>query len=517
MKRIVLMLIPALIYGVFFTNCSSDDSKRVDVKTTEGLYVFGDAAGVTKSGMVRADEKTGNMVFTGDDIVSFTVWRNEGQIGGQICFTEAKMNEIISRVELYSELHFLIDDKLVFDPPIRIYRGLALSFSDADFDLQFRYDGFNVFLTDVYMTLDSISSGERETMMEELTANKQKRQQEFDVFIAYLKDAGKLVNEIVVDIPGIDPLPEKSDTLCSLLFDKNVDKVTSFVEVFLSGLSNDGNIHQKIDRLMAHFKAYPCINDVEISEIEASSSSYNVMISFSENGETENINFVISLSEKEPNDDEELWCDCKEELYRYVSENKKEFIYDYFLNNRLVVYFERQVQENKMVDFINQLDLFEPVSVSQIVYSRDSYLGYEDFYHFLSVYTKAPKTCTQLKEIIRMLENSPLVACAGLTFEMGNHLTMVGYIFKVYSLGYIFYVKVKDKDDLSDLYAVAEETNTLILWQNESSPLWFTLKANKNSKYSNAVQMANFFFETGKFAAVDSDFGVIEESSNPPN
>ena len=285
-------LIPVLICGMVFSGCNTDKVEP-EVKTTGELYVIGNAAGAVKSGIVRAAEQTDFLVFTGDDIVSFDVWK--GQIGGQIRFTEEKLDEIISRVELYSELHFLIDDKPVFDPPIRIYRGLGLSFSDADFDLQFRYDGFNVFLTDVYMTLDSISSGERESMMEELAANKQKRQQELDVFIAYLKDTGKLVNEIVFDIPEIEPLPEKSDTLCSYLFDKNVDKVKSFVDNLLSDLPEDMSVEQKINTLTSRLKAYPCIVDVEISEIETDPSMFNVAISFNEDGIIKDVSFVVSL------------------------------------------------------------------------------------------------------------------------------------------------------------------------------------------------------------------------------
>ncbi|MDR1155076.1 MAG: hypothetical protein LBL04_10205, partial [Bacteroidales bacterium] len=213
MKRAVLMLLPALAF--FGCISSKTDTDPLNENTAGKLYVIGNAAGTVKSGTVRAAEQTDRLVFTGDDIVSFEVWK--GQIGGQIRFTEEKLNEIVTRVELYSELHFLIDDRPVFDPPIRIYRGWDFSFSDADFDLQFRYDGSNVFLTDAYMALDSIASGDKEAKRKEMEANRQKRQQELDVFIKYLKDAGKLVNETVFDIPGIDPQP--SDSICNVVPD----------------------------------------------------------------------------------------------------------------------------------------------------------------------------------------------------------------------------------------------------------------------------------------------------------
>ena len=67
------------------------------------------------------------------------------------------------------------------------------------------------------------------------------------------------------------------------------------------------------------------------------------------------------------------------------------------------------------------------------------------------------------------------------------------------------YVFVKDVNDLSDLYAVVQETNTRIIEQDPYMPRWFTISAGKNSK-GNALQMANYFYETGKFAAAQPCF-----------
>ena len=287
MKRIVLMLIPALVCGLLFSGCNTEKVKPEE-KTAGELYVLGNSAGAVKSGLVRAAGQTDYIVFTGDDILSFDIWRDERQIGGQIYFTEGKLNEIISRAELYSELHFLIDDKPVFDPPIRIYRVFSLPRNVDDFDLQFRYEDSNVFLTST--PVDSVYLDEIGIKVEELAANKQKRLLELDVFIAYLKDTGKPVNEIVFDI--IVPPPLNSDSLCSCLFDKNVDKVKFFVDNFLSELSEDMDAVQKIDMLSSHLKAYPCIDDVVISETEADPTLYNVTVSFDE---YEKIDFVISL------------------------------------------------------------------------------------------------------------------------------------------------------------------------------------------------------------------------------
>ena len=175
-------------------------SKSGEENSESGLYVIGVKSGTALSG----DEA--DLVFTGDDIISFDVFSNV--LGGQIFFNKEKLNMIMSRVTLYSELGFFIDDKPVFDPPIRIYHGWALSHDD--FDLQFRYDGYTVFLTDAYMMLDSVPAGDRAAKQMEIEANKEKRKKELDVLIKYLSDAGKVVERA-------EP-PEITRTGCDILY-----------------------------------------------------------------------------------------------------------------------------------------------------------------------------------------------------------------------------------------------------------------------------------------------------------
>ena len=156
----------------------------------EGLNAYGDNIDVT------------SIVFTINDIEFFDVWTNDGLIGGQIYFTASARYGILSRLGGYSELHFLIDDEAVFDPPIRIYSGLALSNNASDFDLQFRYDGSNFFLTDAYITLDAIPAGEKATIEMEVEANRQRRQVELDVLLQYLRDLGKVREVELVPVEG---------------------------------------------------------------------------------------------------------------------------------------------------------------------------------------------------------------------------------------------------------------------------------------------------------------------------
>ena len=67
-----------------------------------------------------------------------------------------------------------------------------------------------------------------------------------------------------------------------------------------------------------------------------------------------------------------------------------------------------------------------------------------------------------------------------------------------------FLVKLKDSDDLSILQNMAEQYNVKIV-KEEFLPLWYLLVCNLPSS-SNALDIANRFYESGKFAASEPNF-----------
>ena len=201
----------------------------------------------------------------------------------------------------------------------------------------------------------------------------------------------------------------------------------------------------------------------------------------------------------------ETSCDCKNELYMYPHGDKKEFLYEHLLNNWLFVGFRQGTQKEEIVRYINQTGLFKTVDESQIFDSPflSCLCANEDNYA-LFVKTKRSRTCTQLKEIIRRLENAPIVSFANLTFE-GNKFSDIPMHHQpnlVMSFTPCFYVYAKDADDLSDLYAVVQETKTKIVCQVAE---WFYLTTDETS-IGNAMQTANYFYETGKFKYACPDF-----------
>jgi hypothetical protein len=206
---------------------------------------------------------------------------------------------------------------------------------------------------------------------------------------------------------------------------------------------------------------------------------------------------VFACSEKSFEEPPILGCDCEDELFYYYMD-EKQYIDSLFLNDYLIIGFDRQTQDVDVLRAIEQTGLFNTVPTDRIYHpTRNSK------YNLLFVNTKVNKTCTQLKEIIELLEDISLVAFANLTFQgtfwIGfEHSDIMSYSDE-------FLVKVKDESDLSDLYAITQETNTSIKERDEFMHDWYIISADKNSK-GNALQMANYFHETGKFEAAEPNF-----------
>lgn len=81
-------------------------------------------------------------------------------------------------------------------------------------------------------------------------------------------------------------------------------------------------------------------------------------------------------------------------------------------------------------------------------------------------------------------------------------------------LSHLFYVKLKKEQDIILLNELAKTKNVKIIGQNDFMPLWFTLSCSKESD-GNALQMANYFYETGLFVASEPDFLVDDLIHNP--
>ena len=165
MRRLVSMIIFALICGVMFISCNSEKAERPDFVTS-------------------------------DDIISFNV------SSGEIVFTQAKVNEILSHIDHYPEFQLFIGNKPVFVPPLTIihfegdrYCGSPLPWASMnDLGLIF-FNSKACILSEGYLSWHFLSDNEkdREILLKKQEENSKKRKQELDVLIEHLSKAGKIV------------------------------------------------------------------------------------------------------------------------------------------------------------------------------------------------------------------------------------------------------------------------------------------------------------------------------------
>jgi len=197
-----------------------------------------------------------------------------------------------------------------------------------------------------------------------------------------------------------------------------------------------------------------------------------------------------------------------------LTEPEKVFLEPFLVHDYLLVGFVdeqhslfNQAYMSKIENDINQIGLFKPVdwNLSMPIL----HLGDEIDYHYwlLLLQTKEKKTYFQLKEIIELLEKETTVAYVNLAFEEKSNDCFYGCTDMNIMGSYpSFLVRVKDDDNLSDLFAVMEKTNTFI--SGKYSKNIYYIMTDKYSK-GNAMQMANYFYNTGKFTATQPHFSYI--------
>ena len=182
MKKLFLMIIPALICGLMFISCSAEKTDEETPKLpSSSLYVIGTKAG--------DNPNITDLVFTGNDIVSFDVDAGYGVI--ELFFSKEKTDEIISRAKLYCELHFFIDGQPIFSPPIKVHFAYDHRSLLGVLDLQFLiWDNDRISVMDATTLLISILWDSEEAALA-FALRMQKRREQLDVLRNYLSDRKK--------------------------------------------------------------------------------------------------------------------------------------------------------------------------------------------------------------------------------------------------------------------------------------------------------------------------------------
>ena len=208
MKKEILWIFSALICGVVFTGCSSNEVTKEE-KLAGELYVIGANSVGSRSEHVNADNKT-DLVFTGDDIKSYNVNT------GEIVFVESKLDEIKSRLGLWSQLDFFIGDKSVFVPSLWIHSGFSSGGAD-DLHLRLGYPvSDKIYFSMFFNGWEWLPESERKVKQKEQDEVAKKRKKELDVLIGYLSGVGKIDNTESPELPPeiLEPTyPEVVDSL----------------------------------------------------------------------------------------------------------------------------------------------------------------------------------------------------------------------------------------------------------------------------------------------------------------
>ena len=157
---------------------------------------------------------------------------------------------------------------------------------------------------------------------------------------------------------------------------------------------------------------------------------------------------------------------------------------DYYWYNGEKIYLERGNQEYIIYDdaLLSEMDK-QKLEMSE----SDSYLEESNLKRGIT------KPNTVIEDLEHVLYRMPSYTSEGTNFFVTHS----------------FLVKLKDSDDLPILQNMAEQYNVKIV-KEELFPLWYLLVCNLPSS-SNALDIANRFYESGKFAVSEPNFmgGIV--------
>jgi len=174
-------------------------------------------------------------------------------------------------------------------------------------------------------------------------------------------------------------------------------------------------------------------------------------------------------------------CLSKHFFYTY---DEKYYIDTLLQNDYLLIGFYESSSNDDIITFLESTRLFTSDSLSTI--SSSGYIL------TIKRFEKS-QTCTEINEIIEDLETNENVAFAAYTYKgefcFGFDCT------ELMSYSHEFVVSLNDISDFHRLQILCQNTDT---WISEETEYYYVLRVDKNSQ-GNALEMANFFYESGLF------------------
>ncbi|MGD1846786.1 MAG: S8/S53 family peptidase [Salibacteraceae bacterium] len=160
----------------------------------------------------------------------------------------------------------------------------------------------------------------------------------------------------------------------------------------------------------------------------------------------------------------------------------------------------KQVNDQLLVTFHEGVDLEEKIALLNKIPFLESEVSEKNFVTHVDARLKMtrPLSGEELNQVLDVMHENSHVICAHPFFnsEKGNGLQAISDRFAV---------KLKSPGDYFELTKYARLTNTTIIEQNEYDPNLYYLSASKHAQ-GNALEMANYFYETNAFDFAEPDF-----------
>ena len=193
MKATVLFLACLSAFSLFSYTSDPSGKAPEDEKSPDTLFFMGSRGALIdkegKATLIPPEE----FVFTGYDIKYYDLTTDE------IVFTDSFVSDMpafIKLISTYNIFNIYLNDKLLFKNVLEM-RNSSMPVND----LVFYFDAYftnKLYLSDVYPSckiLGCSSDSLPEWMMQEREENAEKRKAEWDIFIRYLSDAGKITGD----------------------------------------------------------------------------------------------------------------------------------------------------------------------------------------------------------------------------------------------------------------------------------------------------------------------------------
>lgn len=213
---------------------------------------------------------------------------------------------------------------------------------------------------------------------------------------------------------------------------------------------------------------------------------------------------VVILGGSCSNDDKTQIPDhCNLVNFKYY-EGKKDYLgnvsNDYLFLGIDTVYTDQQIK-----DFIATQKYFDK-GCSYVIHSE----GVRVKFKSIPIKLNTSKSCDEIAQIILDLQKESIISYANYTMISNSCIDLIGRKMGdlcVRVFGADFVVKIFKEEDIEVLNEMIAKTNTELVEKNSMMPNWYLLRVTKKSK-GNAMEMANYFHESGLFQYAEPNVGV---------